>query len=156
MPLLFLFEKRQVLAVAFFFQLFDWNETQRRRIDAITHAAFVARSVVEDMAKVRLAPAAAYLGAFHSESTIRFFSHVIFVDRFGETGPAAAAVEFVQRSKERLAADNIDINAGAMIVPIFVSKRRLGAALLGHVILLWSQFLFQFVGRRFRRSLIGG
>ena len=79
---------------------------------------------------------------FHSKSAIGFFRDVALVDRFGETGPTGAAVEFIERSKKGFAADKIDIDAGAMIVPILVSKRRFGAALLGDAILLRRELLF--------------
>ena len=154
--LLFIFEKRQELSVAFFFQLLDWNKPQRGGIDAVTHATFVRRTVIKDVPKMGIALVASDFGPFHAESAICFFSDVAIFDRFCETGPTAAAVEFVERSKEGFAADNIDVNARAMIVPIFVSERRLGAALLGHVILFGGQFLLQVVSRRFVGRLISG
>src|SRR2546421_10050546 len=142
------------MAVTFFFQLFDRNEAKRRGVDAITHAALVRRAVVENMTEMGIAFAAADFGAFHSERAIRFFGHIFFFNRFGETGPAAAAIEFIERREERFAADNVDINTGPMIVPILVAKWRLGPALLSDTILFGRQFLFQFLRRRFGRSLV--
>src|SRR6266478_746291 len=105
---------------------------------------------------MRVALAAADFGPFDAERAIGFLGNVLVVDRLCKAGPSAAAVEFIERRKQRLPADNIDINSGAMIVPILVAKRRFGAALLGHVILLRRELLFQLLGRRLGRSLIGG
>src|SRR5207253_2151440 len=113
--LLFLFEERQIFAVTFFLQFLDRNETERGRIDAVAHPAFITWTVIEEVAEMRFALAAADLRAFHSKRAVRFFGDVTFIDRFGEAGPAAAAVEFVQGSKQRLATDNIDIDPGTMI-----------------------------------------
>src|SRR5256885_14262080 len=101
---------------------------------------------------MRTTMAAEHLSARHSKCAVRFFGDVIFLDRFGEAGPAAAAVEFIHRSEKRFAADYIDIQARTMIVPILVSERRLGPALLGDAILFGRQFLFQFFGGGFARS----
>jgi len=106
--------------------------------------------------QMRVALAAADFVALHPEGAIRFFGNIFVVDWFCKAGPSAAAVEFIERRKQRLPADNIDINSGAMIVPILVAKRRFGAALLGDVILLRRELLSQLLGRRLGRSLIGG
>src|SRR5260370_5429737 len=106
------------------------------------------------MTQMRVALAAADFGALHAERAIRFFGNVLVVDWLGKAGPARAAVEFIERRKQRLSADNIDINSGAMIVPILISKRWFGAALLGHVILLRRELLFQLLGSRLGRRFI--
>src|SRR5260370_40869031 len=105
---------------------------------------------------MRVAVAAGDLGALHSERAFRFFGNVLVVDWLCKAGPARADVEFIERREQRLPANNIDINSGAMIVPILIAKRRFGAALLGDVILLRRELLFQLPGRRLGRSLIGG
>src|SRR5947209_5666937 len=94
--LFFLFEERQVMAVTFFFQLFHRNEAKRRGVDAITHPALVGGAVVEKMTEMGIAFAAADFGAFHSERAIRCFGDVALLDRLRETGPAAAAIEFIE------------------------------------------------------------
>src|SRR5438270_4409714 len=142
------------MAVTFFFQLFDGNEAKRSGVDAITHPALISWAVVEEMAEMRIAVAAADFGAFHSERAVRFFGDVALRDRLGETGPAAPAVELIERCEKRFATDNIDINAGPMIVPILISKRRFGPALLSDAILFRREFLFQFLRWRLDRSLV--
>src|SRR5215471_15290058 len=154
--LFLLFEKRKVLAVAFFLQFLDRDEPEGGGVDAITQTALVGRAIIEHVAEMRIAFTATHFSAFHTKRAVRFFVHVVLVDRFGETRPAAAAVEFVERREKRFAADNIDIDPCLVIVPILVAKRRLGPALLGHAILFGRELLFQIVGGRFRRTLICG
>src|SRR5205085_12666668 len=129
---------------------------KRGGINAVTLAAFIGRTVIKNVAEMRIAFAAAHFITFHAKSAIRFLGDLIFVNRFGETGPTTAAVEFIERTEERLAADHIDIDASVMIVPILISKWRFGAALLSDVILLRRQFLLQLFRRRLGRSLISG
>ena len=152
--LLFAFEKRQKLFVAFVLQFLDWNETQSGGVNAVPHAAFVGRTVVKNVPKMGIALVASDFGPFHAESAICFLADMAILDRLGETWPAAAAVEFVEGSKEGFTADNIDVNTGAMIIPVLVSERRLGAALLSDVILFRSQFFLQLVPRRLVGRLI--
>src|SRR5207244_7077829 len=91
--LVFLFEERQILAVAFFLQLFDRNESQGGRVDAIAHSAFVTRPIVKNVTEMRIAIVAAHFGPLHSERAIRFFGNVVFVDWLRETGPTRAAIK---------------------------------------------------------------
>src|SRR5437763_68791 len=108
------------------------------------------------MTKVRIAFAGTHLRAFHPESAIGFLCHVRLLDRFGETRPASAAVEFVERTEERFTADNIDINPVAVLVPIGIAEWWLGSAHLRHVILLGRQFVAQFGVRGFRGLFAAG
>ena len=137
------FEERKELAVAFFFQFLDRDETKGGGIDAVGQTAR-AGAVVEKVAEMRITFRATQFGAFHSQSAVRFFDNIFFRDWFGETGPAAAAVELIQGSKKRFTGDDIDVNPGRVIVPISVIEWRLGPALLRNVILLGRQLLFQF------------
>src|SRR5438874_9129008 len=61
-------------------------------------------------------------------------------DRFGKCWSSGSAIEFVERAKERIVGDNVDVDAGTIIVPIFVSKRGLGSVLPGDAILVLGQF----------------
>src|SRR5204863_7543107 len=70
-------------------------------------------------------------------------------DRFGKCWSSGSAIEFVERAKERIVGDNVDVDAGTIIVPIFVSKRGLGSVLSGDAILVLGQFRFKNgVGRK--------
>ena len=49
---------------------------------------------------------------------------------FGETGPAAFAIKFVQGREERLAGNDVHVEAGRVMIPICILKRMFGPALL--------------------------
>ena len=94
--------------------------------------------------------------SLHADRDVRLFHYVLFCNWFGETRPAGAAVELIERSEKGLAADDIDINAGAMVIPIFIPKGWLGPALLGDVILLRGELFLQLLGRGLRIIISGG
>src|ERR1700722_5808033 len=125
--LLLLFEQWQVLAVAFFLQFFYRDKPKRGRIDAVTLVSR-PRTIIKDVAEMGIALAGTDLGPLHPKSAIRFLGDVLLFDRFGETRPATSAVEFIERREKRFAAHDVDINSSAMIVPIFVVKRRFRSA----------------------------
>src|SRR5882724_2058078 len=135
-------KQREILAVAFFFQFIHRNEPQRGGVYAVALAGW-SGTVIKDMAEMRIACFATNLGAFHSEGRILLFGYLFWRNGLGETGPACAAVEFIKGTKQRFARDNIDINAGLVIVPVSIVKRGLGAALPGDVILIFGQLAFQ-------------
>ena len=93
------------------------------------------------MAEMGIAFRAADFGPIHSQGAIRFLEDFFFRDRFGETGPAASAIEFIERSEERFTGDDIDVNPGRVIVPIGVVEGGLGATILCDVVLLGRQLL---------------
>ena len=49
----------------------------------------------------------------------------------------------MNRGEEGLARHDIDIDAGAVVVPVLVVERRLGAVLLGHLVLHGRQLFFE-------------
>src|SRR5437899_12891251 len=75
--------------------------------------------------------------------TVGLLKNGIRRDRFGKRGSSCSAIEFVERAEERVVGDNVDIDAGAIVVPIFVSERGLGAALARKRIVEVGQFRFQ-------------
>src|SRR5437016_2270338 len=95
------------------------------------------------MAKVGIAAFSTDLGALHVPRGVHFFDHEIFRDRFGKRGPTSAAIEFVERSKERFAGDDIDVNTDTLVVPELILKGRLGAILAHDKILVRLQSPFQ-------------
>ena len=107
---------------------------------------FAGRSgaVIKDVAEMRIACFAANLSALHSVGRIPLFHHGLRRYGLGETGPARAAVELVQRTEERFARDNIDVNSGLVIVPVSVVKRSFRAAFSRDVILIFRQLSSQF------------
>ena len=85
-----------------------------------------------------------YFRACHAHAAIGFLDHVFLRQWLGEAGPAGAAFEFIERTEEWLAADAVDVDAGFVIIPVFVAEGRLGAAFFRDVVLLWSEAFPQF------------
>src|SRR5437764_15202052 len=88
------------------------------------------------MANVSTAAFGTDLSALHVQRGIHFFDHEIFRDWFGKRGPAGAAIEFVERSKEWFAGDDIDVKADTLVVPELILEGGLGAILAHDKILL--------------------
>src|SRR5258708_1231856 len=68
------------------------------------------------------------------------------VDRLEKARPAAAGLELVLARKKRLAADDVHIDAGLVIVPILILKRPLRAVhdadVVGFLVEMFGEFLF--------------
>src|SRR2546428_7902820 len=92
------------------------------------------------MSEMRIAPARANFDAFHPVGKILFFDDALVRNWLGEIGSPGAAVKLIERAKERLAGDDIDINSGTLIVPIIVMKCRLRSVLPGNAILFFLKF----------------
>ena len=101
------------------------------------------RRIGKEMAKVRIAAFSADLGALHVPRGVHFFDHEIFRDWFGKRGPAGAAIEFLERSKEWFAGDDIDVNADTLVVPELILEGGLGAIFAHNKILVRLQSPFQ-------------
>src|SRR5438309_2339183 len=103
------------------------------------------------MTEMRIAFLSAQLCTDHAITLVGSLYDMFRRDRFGETGPAGAAIEFVERGEKRFVRDDIDINAGVVIVPVRVSKGRFGPVLARDMILLGGQLPPEFsVGRHSR------
>src|SRR5262249_14349803 len=113
------------------------DKTQRGRVHTEAFPGWLG-AIVKNVAEMRIAGFRASLGALHSKRGVAFLHYAVFRDWLGETGPARATVEFIQRAEERFAGDDIHINPGVVIVPVGVVKRRLCAALTCHVILVFG------------------
>src|SRR5689334_3203035 len=100
---------------------------------------------------MRVALRRAYLRAAHEERAVLLLMHAAAVDRAREARPAGAGVELVERAEERLAAHDVDVDAGGVVVPVGVVERRLGAVLLRHLVLLGGEPLAQLGVARLRR-----
>ena len=93
------------------------------------------------MPEMGIAFCAANFGPIHSQGVIGFLENLFFCDRFGETWPAAPAIEFIKRSEEWFAGDHINVNPWRVIVPVGVVERGLfhisvSRILLGRQLLL--------------------
>ena len=69
------------------------------------------------MPEVGIASFGADFSTLHVARSVHAFDEEIFRDRFGKRRPSRAAIEFLERSEEWFAGDNIDVNSGALVVP---------------------------------------
>src|SRR6266496_634569 len=105
------------------------------RVDGVTLSSGRFR-VGKKMAKVGVTSFGAHLDALHIVRSVRPFDKKIFRDRFAKCGHADLTVEFVERSKEWLASNDIHVDACAIVVPEIILERRLRAAFPHHEIFL--------------------
>jgi hypothetical protein len=136
-------EQSGVLAVALCFQLRRGNESQRRGIHAVPHAGRTW-AVVEEVAKVRIGVRGADFGAGVPEKVIRLRANVRRVQWPRKARPASARVVLVEGAEKRLARDDVDVNAGLVVVPVRVAERSLGHRVLCDCGLEGRQFFLQF------------
>ena len=90
---------------------------------------------------MRIPRSASHFGSAHAMTVIFQFCYRRFLNWFGEGRPAAAALEFVGRGKQRFTRHNIHIDAFFELIPKFARKSSLCAAFLRNVILLFGQLL---------------
>src|SRR5258708_3789397 len=99
------------------------------------------RSVGENMAEVRVAPAAQHFLARHSVAHVTVDLHFLFIHRCIETRPTRTGMKFCLRRKQRLSAADADVHAGFFRIFVLTRARWLSALLPGHVILVWCKNL---------------
>ena len=131
-------EKGQKISVALGGQLVHRDEAKRRRVDAIPQTRWL-RAIRKYMAQVRVAARRTDLRAHHAQALVLHLDEVPVLDGLGEAGPTGAGVELVGRAEKRLAGHDVHVEPRLVVVPVLVSKRRLGAAFAGHVDLLGRQ-----------------
>ncbi len=88
------------------------------------------------MAEVSIAPFGAHLGTLHVVRSVEFLDQKIFRDWFGKCENTDAAIVFVERGEEWFARDNVDIDAGAVVIPEIVLEGHLCAVFPHDMILL--------------------
>ena len=123
--LLFL-QQRQERFVTFLFHSFHWDEMEGGRVNGVTLSGGRFR-VGKEIAKAGIASFGAHLGALHIVRSVQVLDEEIFRDRFPECGHAGATIEFVQRSEEWFAGNDINVDAGTLVIPEFVLKGGLRA-----------------------------
>src|SRR3990167_11161994 len=98
------------------------------------------------MSQVAVAMSRAPLGADHPVAVVAYFIDIGGDDGLGEARPSTAGIEFVGRGEQGLAADDIDVDAGLLIVQQFPTAGTLGAAFLGDMALLGRPLRNGFAG----------
>ena len=129
------------VSVALGLHFFIGDEAQGCAVDAVAHAVGRLRVAGEHMTEVGVSGAASDLRAAHSVAQILFFHHSGALDRLCKGGPAAAALVLIRGGKERLAGDDIHIDALFKLVPELACEGALRAALLRNTVLLCRQLV---------------
>src|SRR5690554_996428 len=80
------------------------------------------------------------LGANYPMGSVFAELDILFIDGFGEAGPAATRIILIQAGKQGFARDDINVDTLFGVVPILVLKWALCAVFLGNVELLWGLF----------------
>src|ERR1700730_16325487 len=94
--------------------------------------------------------------SLHAEGRIALFEHEVGRNWFGKSRASRAGVDFVGGTKERVAGDDIDVNARPLIVPILIAKGSLGAVLAHDVVLVLLEGRAQHGVARNRLQVIEG
>ena len=116
--------------VALGFHVVTVDESQRSRIDAVAQAAAISRAIREHKVEVAVAMGRANLGATHAVRSVAELVDVGRHDRLRETRPAAARLELVGRSEQRLARDDVDVDAGLLIAEVGAATGAFGRVLV--------------------------
>src|SRR5437867_13200664 len=100
---------------------------QSSRVNRVTLSTGRFR-VDKEMAEVGVTAFGANLSALHIVRCVQSLDQEIFRDRFTKCGHANLTVEFVERSEEWLASNDIHVDACAVVVPEIIrsEERRVG------------------------------
>ena len=115
---------------------------QRRRIDAIAQARGL-RTVLEDVAEVRVAPGAVDFRAPHEEGVVLARADVVR-DGCMKTRPAGAGLELGVRVEQLQVTGDAAINTRLVVVQVLAGEGAFGAVLAGNAILLRREELLPF------------
>src|SRR6185503_21182226 len=74
-------------------------------------------AVIENMAQMRIAPAAEHFSPPHEKGIIRFAPNRLPIDGLPETRPSRSGLEFCSRCKKVLPATDTLVSAFLLIVP---------------------------------------
>ena len=128
-------------------------ELERQGIDAITQAGLVARTVVEDVAQVRIAAVTGRFDAAHAMAQVLAQADIAFVDHVPKAGPAAEGIVLGIRGEQCLPASRAGIDALRFGVDVFAGEGTLGRLLPQDRVLFWAELLTPF-GIRLQDFLI--
>src|SRR5579884_157985 len=100
------------------------------------------------MPQVRVAVGGPYLGSGHQVAAVRLGLDVVRLERAGKAGPARPGVELVEGAEQRLARDDVYVDARLVVVPVRVLKRPLRGVVLRHLVLQGREGVLELVVRR--------
>ena len=115
-------------------------EIERQRIDAVAQAGLVARTVIEDVAEVRIAAVADGFDTAHPVAAVLTQLDIAFVDHVPKAGPTAEGIVLGGRGEQFLPTCGAGVNALRFGVDVLAGERTLGGLLPQDRVLLRAQF----------------
>src|SRR5258708_1619472 len=109
----------------------DCHELQRRRVHAVPQTCG-RRTVVENVAEVRVAFPAQHFHALHPEAPVRMLPDVLLRDRRPEAGPAGAGFELLTRTEQGRATTHAAVQTLLVIFPVAAGEGTLGSGVSRH------------------------
>lgn len=140
----FLFYKRYEVAISLFFHILKRDEAERGAVDAVTEPSSVSRPVGENMSEMSVTRFTTNLHSFHAVGGVAEIYYEVGRNRLREGRPSASGIILVGRKKEGLTGSNIDIDAGAEFMVVFISEGALGGVVLCDFILQGREPRFEF------------
>src|ERR1044072_558819 len=115
--------------LAVFDQLFrvTFTEGEGLAVDAEPQAGFIARSIVEYVTEMSVAPCAVHLFANHADACVALQPHILLVHRLKKGGPTCTGVKLGRARKERELAAGAAIEADLVVVVEDAAKCRFGS-----------------------------
>ena len=126
-------EQCLVFSITLHFKFIIRYKSQGCRVDAVAKSPGFPRSVIEDMSQVGISSAASYLCTEHSVRTVGALADGVLGNWFGKSRPSAAGIVFVNGCKQRLAADNVYIEAFPEEIVVFSSECVLCSSVLSNL-----------------------
>src|SRR5262249_34335396 len=110
-------------------------EVEGSGVDAIAQPGGLG-PVLEDVAEVRVAPAAMHLDPAHAVAVVRLDRNALFLRRLPEARPAAARIDLVMGAEQLGAATHAPVASLVVVVPVDAGEGRFRSLLAGNVKLL--------------------
>ena len=80
----------------------------------------------------------------HAVAIVSFLDHVLRFEWLGEARPTRAAIKLVNRSKQRLAGHDVNVNTWFFVIPIGILKGSFRPITLRHTVLLRRKARYRF------------
>ena len=129
----------QQIPVPFFLHVFFGYKAEGGAVDAVADAFWAFVWADKDVTQVAVSRTAADFDALHAVGIVLVGGQNHRLQRCGECGPAAAALEFIFGGEQRLSRHHVHVNAFGVVIPVGVPESRLGAIFLGNMVgVLWE------------------
>ena len=134
-----LFYKLNQVSVALFFHILFRNEPKRRAVDAVAQTSKLFRPVIENMAEMGVADAAAHFDTVHAVRRVAVIGDNRRVNGPRKTRPSAAGVELGIGPEQWRVAAYASIDAVFVVIPEFAGKGPFGGGVARDLVLHWIE-----------------